>query len=104
MLTFRYTDKQFDLQGVFLKMITNKNYKVDLAKFSDKKLLYDFAKEMYFDEKTPVKKSTRDRSLSILLKSPNIMVFASGVGSSHQKNLSRKQDFILLILMNFVIC
>ena len=37
LLTFRDTNKQFELQGDFLKMITNKNYNVDLASLSDKK-------------------------------------------------------------------
>ena len=45
LLTFRETGKELDLKGDVLKMITNKNYNVDLAKLSDKKLLYDFAKK-----------------------------------------------------------
>ena len=44
-------------------MLTNKNYNFDLAELSDKKLLSDFAKEIYFDEKAPGNKSTKDRSL-----------------------------------------
>ena len=51
LLTFRDTNKQFELKGDLLKMITNKNYNVDLAKLSDKKLMYHFAKEMNFDVK-----------------------------------------------------
>ena len=54
-------------------MITNKNYNVDLASLSDKKLMYDFAKEMNFDLKAQGSKSTRDRTLIKLLKSPAIM-------------------------------
>ena len=46
LLTFRDTNKQFELKGDLLKMITNKNYNVDLVSLSDKKLMYDFAKEM----------------------------------------------------------
>ena len=34
MLTFRDTDKKFELQGDPLKLISNKNYKVDLANLS----------------------------------------------------------------------
>ena len=49
MITFRDTGKEFELKGDFLKMTTNKNYNVDLATLSDKKLMYDFAKEMHFD-------------------------------------------------------
>ena len=33
LLTFRDTNKVFELQGDLLKIITNKNYNVDLAKF-----------------------------------------------------------------------
>ena len=51
MITFRDTGKEFELKGDLLKMIPNKNYNVDLASLSDKKLIYDFAKEMYFDVK-----------------------------------------------------
>ena len=47
LLTIRDTDKQFDLKGDLLKMITNKNYNVDLAKLSDKQIMYDFAKNLY---------------------------------------------------------
>ena len=36
LLTFRDTNKQFELKGDLLKMITNKNYNVDLASLSDK--------------------------------------------------------------------
>ena len=51
MLTFRDTGKEFELKGDLLKKITNKNYNVDLASIQDKKLMYDFAKEMNFDTK-----------------------------------------------------
>ena len=77
MLTFRDTNKQFELKGDLLEMITNNKFNVDLASLSDKKLLYDFAKEMHFDLNAPGNKSTRDRKLIKLLKSPAIM--ASGV-------------------------
>ena len=80
LLTFRDTNKQFELKGDLLKMITNKNYNVDLASLSDKKLLYDFAKEMHFDERRVGNKSTRDKTLIKLLNSPAIM--ASGVSKS----------------------
>ena len=74
--TFRDTDKEFEQKGDFLKMITNKNYNVGLANLSDKKLMYDFAKEMNFDLKAQGNKSTRDRTLIKLPKSPAII--ASG--------------------------
>ena len=40
--------------------------------------MYDFAKEMKFDLKAPGNKSTRDKTLTKLLKSPGNMVSASG--------------------------
>ena len=51
LLTFRNTDKKFELQGDLLKMMLNKNYNVDLAKYSDKEVMYEFAKQKVFDEK-----------------------------------------------------
>ena len=82
LLTFRDTGKEFELKGDLLKMITNKNYNVDLASLADKKLMYDFAKEMHFDPKAVGNKSTRDRTLIKLLKSPGLMVSASGVSKT----------------------
>ena len=78
--TFRDTRKEFELKGNLLKMITNKNYNVDHASLSDKKLMYNFAKEMHFDTKAVGNKSTRDRTLIKLLKSPAFM--ASGVSKT----------------------
>ena len=80
LLTFRDTGKKFELKGDLLKMITNKNYNVDLASLADKKLMYDFEKEMHFDTKAQGNKSTRDRTPIKLLKSPAIM--ASGVSKT----------------------
>ena len=77
MSTFRDTNKQFELQGDLLEMITNSKFNVDLASSADKKLMYDFAKEMKFDMRAQGNKSIRDRTLIKLLKSPAIM--ASGV-------------------------
>ena len=77
MLTFRDTNKEFELKGDLLKMITSTKFNVDLASLSDKKLMYDFAKETHFDLKAPGNKSTRDRKLINLLESPDIM--ASGI-------------------------
>ena len=60
-------------------MISNRNYNVDLAILSDKKLLYDFAEELNFDVRGQGRKSTRDRTLINLLKSPILVASASGV-------------------------
>ena len=90
MLTFRDTNKQFELKGDLLEMITNSKYNVDLASLADKQLMYDFAKEMHFDQKAVGNKSTRDKTLIKLLKSPGLMVSASGV--SKTKFLSSDPD------------
>ena len=81
-LTFRDTNKQFELKGDLLEMITNSKFNVDLASLSDKKLMYDFAKEMHFDLNAPGNKSMRDRKLIKLLKSPGLIVSASGVSKT----------------------
>ena len=80
LLTFRDSGKVFELKGELLKMITNKSYNVNHASLSDKKLMYDFAKEMNFDKSRVGNKSTRDRTLITLLNSPVIM--ASGISKT----------------------
>ena len=80
-LTFRDTGKKFELKDL-LKMITNKNYNVNHASLSDKKLMYEFAKEMYFDERRVGNKSIRDRTLIDLLNSPGLIVSASGLSKT----------------------
>ena len=80
LITFRDTSEIFELKGDFLKVITNKIFNADLASLQDKKLMYDFAKEMNFDVKGQGTKSTRDRILLNLLKSPAIM--ASGISNT----------------------
>ena len=64
-------------------MVTDKNYNVNLANLQDKKLLLDFTKETYLDEKVAGIESNRNKSLLTLLKSPSKMVSASGASSSH---------------------
>ena len=70
LLTFRDTNKEFELTGDLLKMITNKNYNFDLASVAGKTLIFDFAKEMYFDVRAPCDKSTRDKTPIKLFNSP----------------------------------
>ena len=60
-------------------MTTNKNYNVDLASLSDSKLMYDPAKEMYFDVTSPCNKPTLDRIPIKILKAPSLMKSASGI-------------------------
>ena len=63
-------------------MITIKNYNVDLASLANKKLMYEFAKEMHFDVKAQGNNSTQDRILIKSLKSPGLMVPVSGVSKT----------------------
>ena len=77
LLTFRDTNKQLELKGDLLKMITNNNYNADIASLQDKKQMYDFAKEIHFDERRVGNISTRDKILIKILNSPGII--ASGV-------------------------
>ena len=81
-LTFRDTGKKFELKRDLLEMITNTKFNVDLASLQDKKLMYDFAKEMHFDQKAVGNKSVRDRKLMKLLKSTGLMVSASGISKT----------------------
>ena len=81
-LTFRDTNKQFELKGDLLETITDSKFNVDLASLSDKKSMYDYSKEMHFDARTQGNKSTRDRKLIKLLESPGLMVSASGVSKT----------------------
>ena len=58
LLPFRDIGKELELKGDLLKTRTYKNYNVDIASLSDKKFLYEFAKEMNFDLKAQGNKST----------------------------------------------
>ena len=82
MFTFRDTGKEFELEGDLLKMITNSKFNVDLSSLADRKLMYDFAKEMHFDPKAVGNKSIRDRKVIKLLNSPGLMISASGVSKT----------------------
>ena len=81
-LTFRDSGKVFQLKGDLLEIITNSKYNVDPASLQDKKLMYDFAKELKYDAKAVGNKSTRDKTLIEILKSPGLMVSASGVSKT----------------------
>ena len=48
-LTFRDTGKVFEGKVDLLKMIAHKNNNIELASLLDKKIMYDFAKEMHLD-------------------------------------------------------
>ena len=82
LLTFRDTGKKFELKGDLLRRVSNKNYNVDLASLSEENYIYDFGSEMYFDGKAPANKSNRDKTLIRLLKSPSLMISASGISNT----------------------
>ena len=77
-LTFRDTGKVFEIKGELSKKIANKNCNVDIASFSDEKLMYDFAKEMHFGVRGISTRSTRFITPMKVPKSPSLMIFASG--------------------------
>ena len=94
MLPFRDTLEKFELSGDLLEVITNKNYNVELSNLADKKIMYDFPREIYFEKKATGNKSTRDRSIISLLETACILVTASGVSSSHEKKSFSKTLFL----------
>ena len=80
MLTFRDSNKVFKLDGDLLESITNYDFNVDHSNQQDRKLIYEFAKEMNFNIKQKGNKSERHKSFIRLLKSPAIM--ASGISKT----------------------
>ena len=77
MITFRDSNKSFRLEGDLLKVITNYKFNADHSSPQDKKLIYEFAKEMNYDTKSTGRPSTRHTSIIKILESPAIM--ASGI-------------------------
>ena len=80
MITFRDSNKTFRLEGDLLKVITNYKFNVDHSSPQDKKLIYEFAKEMDYDTKSTGRPSTRHTSIIKILESPAIM--ASGISKT----------------------
>ena len=76
MITFRDSNKTFRLEGDLLKVITNYKFNVDHSSLQDKKLIYEFAKEMKYDIDSIGRPSVRHNSIIRLLEQPAIM--ASG--------------------------
>ena len=92
LLTFRDTRKALELKGDLLKMMTNKNSNVDLANLSDKKVMFDFAQEVHFDNKGSGNKSIRDRTRIKSPKPPALVIYSSGISNTF---------FYHLMLTNF---
>ena len=80
MLIFRDSNKSFKLDGDLLETVTNCDFNIDHSNQQDRKLVYEFAKEMNFNIKQKGNKSERDKSIIRLLKSPAIM--ASGISKT----------------------
>ena len=76
MITFRDSKKTFKLGGDLLKVITNYKFNADQSNQQDRKLIYEFAKEMNYDTKSTGRPSIRHNSIVRLLDQPAIM--ASG--------------------------
>ena len=80
MLTFRDTNRSFKLDGGLLETMTNYDFKVDHSNQHDRKVIYEFGKEMNFNNKQKERKRNRDKTLIKLPKSPSIM--ASGFSNT----------------------
>ena len=80
MITFRDSKKSFRLERDLLKLTTNHIFNADHSSPQDKKLIYEFAKEMNYDTKSTGRPSTRHTSIIKILESPAIM--ASGFSKS----------------------
>ena len=80
MLIFRDSNKSFKLDGDLLETMTNYDFNVDHSNKQDRKLIYEFVKEMNFNTRQKGNKSDRDKSIVRLLRSPAIM--ASGVSKT----------------------
>ena len=76
MLVFRDSNKSFKLEGDLLKLITNYKFNADHSSPQDKKLIYEFAKEMNYDTKSTGRPSIRHNSIIKILGSPAVL--ASG--------------------------
>ena len=80
MITFRDSNKTFRLEGDLLKLIRKYKFNVDHSNQQDRKIIYEFAKEMNYDTKSVGRRSVRHDSMIRLLDKPAFM--ASGVSKT----------------------
>ena len=80
MITFRDSYKTFKLEGDLLKVITNHKFNVDHSNQQDRKIIYEFAKEMNYDSKSTGRPSVRHNSMIRLLDQTASM--ASGISKT----------------------
>ena len=72
MLTFRDTKKVFKIEGDLYKVLTDYNFNVDHSNQQDRKLIYEFGKEMKYKLKNIGRPSARHSSMIRLLNQPPI--------------------------------
>ena len=77
MITFKDSNKSFKLDGDHLKLLTNYKFNADHSSPQDKKLIYEFAKEMNFDTKSIGRPSPRHSCIIKIFISPAIL--AAGI-------------------------
>ena len=80
MLTFRNTKKVFKIEGDLYKVITDYKFNVDHSNQQDRKIIYEFGKEMKYKLKNKGRPSIRHNSMIRLLNQPPIM--ASGISKT----------------------
>ena len=72
MLTFRDTKKVFKIEGDLYKVITEYKFNVDHSNQQDRKIIYQFGKEMKYKLKNKGRPSIRHNSMIRLLNQPPI--------------------------------
>ena len=77
MLAFRDTNKSLKLDGGLLKTMTIYKFNVEHSNPHDRKILYEFAKEMKLNIKHKGRKSPRDEPVTRLLESPACMALGN---------------------------
>ena len=80
MINFRDSNKTFKQEGDLLKVITNHKFNVDHSNQRDRKIIYEFPKEMNYDTKSSGRPTVRHNSMIRLLDQPAIM--ASGISKT----------------------
>ena len=72
MLTFRDFKKVFKIEGDLYKVITDYKFNVDHSNQQDRKIIYEFGKEMKYKLKNKGRPSIRNNSMIRLLNQPPI--------------------------------
>ena len=75
MLSFRDTKKVFKIEGDLYKVITDYKFNVDHSNQQDRKIIYEFGKEMKYKLKNKGRPSIRHNSMIKLLNQPPIKAF-----------------------------